>query len=75
MKASQTFTLSLYTKAPHTSIHRNTSFINVWTACALRFVRHTGGLTVGNWRLPLIDVENVRAFPSGIRDLFDRARA
>jgi hypothetical protein len=34
-----------------------------------------GSLIVGNWRLPLSEVENVRAFPAGIRDLFDHARA
>jgi hypothetical protein len=33
-----------------------------------------GGLFVGNWRLPLSEVENRLAFPSGIRDLFDNAR-
>ena len=34
-----------------------------------------GGLAVGNWRLPLVEVENSRAFPAGIRDLFDHARS
>ena len=30
---------------------------------------------MGNWRLPLSAVENTRAFPSGIRNLFDHARS
>jgi hypothetical protein len=34
-----------------------------------------GGLVVGNWRLPLSEVENTLAFPSGIRALFDHARS
>lgn len=34
-----------------------------------------GGLDVGNWRLPLSEVENSLAFPSGIRSLFDHARS
>lgn len=34
-----------------------------------------GGLTVGNWQLPLTAVENQLGFPSGIRALFDQARS